>query len=91
MAMTDKELREIINEGFKSQREWLEATLNPIQKDIDKHTEMAEKVPILEQKLDHHLTAHSENDNKKRFNIELLVMVGVFIIDKIFQYFPPAP
>jgi len=92
MAMTEqekKEIKDVITEAFKSQREWLEATINPINKSLDKHADIVEKVPIIEQKLDHHIEAHNSNNKNIKFNIEMWVIVGVFIFDKITQYIKP--
>lgn len=83
-----REFRELIAEGFKSQREWLEATLNPIQKSQDYHKEIIQEVPVIKQKLENHLDNHDTERRRKTTSSELWVVVGVFIVDKILQYFP---
>lgn len=85
-----KEFKELITDGFKSQREWLEATINPIQKDIDKHKDIVEEFPVIKQKLDSHIENHTSENNRKRFNYEMWIIVGIFILDKISEYFPPG-
>ena len=87
--MTDaekKDIKELIMEGFKTQREWIEAILHPIQKDVDKHTIMIQKVPMIEQKLDNHIETHSNKENSKKFNIEMWVIIGVYLLDKVMAY-----
>ncbi len=90
MAMTEpdrKEFKEIVAEGNKSLREWLEATLHPIQKDVDKHSIHIEKVPIIEQKIDNHLQSHISTENDKKFNIEIWVGIAVFIGSQILMFY----
>ena len=90
MAMTEadrKEFKEIVADGNKSLREWLEATLNPLQKKVDKHDLFAEKIPIIEQKLDNHLDLHLSNNNNKKFNIEMWVIIAIYFLDKVQSYF----
>ena len=90
MAMTEpdrKEFREIVAEGNKSLREWLEATLHPIQKDVDRHSIHIEKVPIIEQKIDHHIESHISTKNDRKFNIEIWAGIAVFIGSQILMYY----
>jgi hypothetical protein len=89
MAMTEadrKEFKEIVAEGNKSLREWLEATLHPIQKNVDKHEIFVDKIPVIEQKLDNHLELHLNNNNNKKFNIEMWVIIGIYLLDKLQTY-----
>lgn len=89
MAMTEtdkKEIKELISDGFKSQKEWLEATINPIQKNIDNHDETIKEVPIIKQRLDSHIETHNSAENNKKFNTEMWIIVGVFILDKVYQF-----
>ena len=90
MAMTDnerKEFKEIITDGFKTQREWLEATLHPIRKDVDKHAVIIDKVPIIEQKIDTHIQNHISTKNDKKFNVEMWIMVAIFLLGNVAMYF----
>lgn len=82
-----KEFKEIVAEGNKSLREWLEATLHPLQKDVDKHSVIIDKVPIIEQKIDTHLQSHINTKTERRFNIEIWVGIAVFIGSQFFMYY----
>jgi len=90
MAMTEadrKEFKEIVAEGNKSLREWLEATLHPIQKDVDKHSVHIDKIPIIEQKIDTHLQNHISTKTDRKFNIEIWVGILVFVGSQWFMYY----
>ena len=94
MAMTEadrKEFRELITEGNNSLKEIFKATLDPIQKDVDCHTETIKEVPIIKQRVDDHLQNHTAETQKQRFNFEMWIIVAIFAVDKILQYFPPTP
>ena len=82
-----KEFKEIVAEGNRSLREWLEATLHPIQKDVDRHSIHIEKVPIIEQKIDTHLQNHISTKQDKKFNIEIWVGILVFVASQFFMYY----
>ena len=89
MAMTaeeKKEFKELINEGFKAQKELLEAILTPIHKDIESHANLVSKIPIIEQKLDNHIDTHKTKSDNKKFNFEMWVIIAIFIIDKLAGY-----
>ena len=85
-AEEKKDFKDLINEGFKSQRDWLEAILNPIQKDQEKHSCAINKIPVIEQKLDNHIDTHKTIQNNKKFNFEMWVIVAIFLLDKIMSY-----
>jgi hypothetical protein len=88
MSMTieeRKEMREIMNEGFDNQRKFLESVISPINEKVVSHDEIFQKVPLVEQRLDNHLNDHAKETSKKRFNIEMYIIVIVYIIDKIFM------
>jgi len=90
MAMTEsekKDIKDLITDGFKTQREWIEATLNPIQKSVDKHNSLINEVPVIKLRLDTHIDTHTTDKNNKKFNIEMWVIVGVYLLDKIMLYF----
>lgn len=90
MAMTEadkKEFKQIVAEGNKALREWLEATLHPIQKDVDKHDIVIQEIPVIKQRLDSHMETHLNTQNKRQFNIEMWVIIGIFLLDKLQNYF----
>jgi len=90
MAMTEsekKDIKDLITDGFKTQREWIEATLNPIQKSVDKHNSLINEVPVIKLRLDTHIDTHTTDKSNKKFNIEMWVIVGVYLLDKIMLYF----
>ena len=89
MAMTEAEKREfkdIIKDGFETQRQYFEAVINPMKQDITVNKDIVRKIPIIEQKLDNHLEHHITISTNKKFNIEMWVIVGVYLLDKVMAY-----
>ena len=89
MAMTEAEKREfkdIIREGFETQRQYFEAVISPIKQDICEHKDITKKIPIIEQKLDSHLDNHTSTADRRKFNIEMWVIIGVYLLDKVMAY-----
>ena len=81
-----KEFKDLITEGFKAQRDWLEATLHPIRKDVDKHDLVIDKIPVIEQKIDTHLENHITTKQDKKFNIEIWLGLLIFIASQWIMY-----
>ena len=82
-----KDIKDLITDGFKTQKELLEAILRPIHAAIDKHNSLIDEVPVIKLKLDTHIDTHTTIQNNKKFNIEMWVIVGVYLLDKIMLYF----
>ena len=89
MAMTDSEKREfkdIIKDGFETQRQYFEAVINPMKLDITGNKDIVKEIPIIKQKLDNHLETHITTSTNKKFNIEMWVIIGVYLLDKVMAY-----
>lgn len=88
--MTDadkKEIKEIIREGFEAQNELWKAKFAPVENQVASHSQEVKKIPLLEQKIDNHITDHNKNDNNKKFSIEMWIIIGVFILQNIVYKF----
>jgi len=89
MAMTEAEKREfkdIIKDGFETQRQYFEAVINPMKLDITGNKDIVKEIPIIKQKLDNHLENHITTSTNKKFNIEMWVIIGVYLLDKVMLY-----
>lgn len=86
-----------------SDREWLDLKFGNVIKEIQKTTvkntsdiiTIEKTVDKLVSFKDTHIEHHEAKEKNMKFNLEMWVIVGIFLFDKIFQYidrfFPPSP
>lgn len=86
-----------------SDKEWLDLKFGNVIKEIQKTTvKNTTDIIVIEKKVDklvdfkdNHIEHHEAKEKNMKFNLEMWVIVGIFLFDKIFQYverfFPPSP
>lgn len=84
-------------------KEYLDLKFGNVIEEIKKTTSknsddilgLGKKVDKLEIFKDAHIEHHESKEKNMKFNLEMWVIVGIFLVDKIFQYIdkyvPPAP
>ena len=88
MTASDRtEIKDLIKEGNNSLKDIFKATIGPLQREVLSNSEGVKEVPILKERVDAHLLKHTSKLGIKRFNIEMWVVVCIFIADKLYQHF----
>ena len=93
--MFDTATEKYFDEKFKNIDEKQDAVLIKLEKNEDKIIIVEKKVDKLEDFRESHIEHHEAKEKNMKFNLEMWVIVGIFLFDKIFQYinrfFPPSP
>lgn len=91
MPVIDEELKEYLDLKFGAVINEIKTTSKQHSEDIVRIDKRVNKLEIFKED---HIKSHDSVVTGRRFNIEMWIIVGIFVIDKIqmwVQNFPPAP
>ncbi len=77
-----EDFKKYLDEKFED----LKDLINDLKKSTDTNTEdiqsNKENIIIIETKVKNHLDNHKSNNNNKRFNYEMIILIAIFAADK---------